>query len=353
MIDSALLARRARLEPLLESARAIANGASEFGAYARHRLGASSGLSPEGVDFALKRCLETEPSEAELEALLRSTRVAPGAHVLLSANVFVGTHRAIAIALAASSVVQVRASRREPEMAELLLEGAPDSFVLRSELAPKPRDHLWAYGSDDTLRDVAASLEPGVILHAHGSGFGLAVLAGQPSDAEREQLLSKLAEDIALFDQRGCLSPRALLVTAGPEFAREVAQELATCLEAIEARVPRGRLDPGEAAEITAYRDAAAYAGELFEAGRGFVSTNASTDWLLPPVGRNLHVLPTRNVLETISSLTAFVTACAISSDAALRHAIARALPDARCCEFGAMQAPPFDGPVDRRKPKF
>jgi hypothetical protein len=343
-------ARRARLEPLLESARTLSDAASERGRRGRERLVASTGLSSAGVDFALQRCLEGEPTEAELDALLQSTAEAPSAHVLLSANVFVAAHRAIAIALAASKVVHVRASRREPEMADLLLAGAPGSFQLQAELKPQPGDHLWAYGNDDTLRSVARSLAPGVLLHAHGSGFGLGVIAGRPSDAMLEGLLSSFAEDITLFDQRGCLSPRALLVTAGPELARDVARELAAQLAAIELRVPRGRLEPHEAAEISAYRDTASFVGELFPAGLGFVSVGASERVVLAPAGRNLHVLPSTDITKSLGDLAAFLTSCAIAGDSELCGALERALPGARFCQFGHMQRPPLDGPVDRRK---
>jgi hypothetical protein len=249
--------------------------------------------------------------------------------------------------------VHVRASRREPEMAELLLESAPDSFQLEPELRPQPGDELWAYGSDSTLHRVARSLAPGVVLHAHGSGFGIGVIAGRPADAALERLLAGLAEDIALFDQRGCLSPRALLVTAGSEFAQEIARELASQLAALEIRIPRGRLEPQEAGEISAYRDTASYAGELFPAGLGYVSSGASEHLVLSPVGRNLHVLPTRDPVHSIAHLSAFITSCAIAGDEAVRAALERALPGARFCQFGHMQRPPFDGPVDRRNQQF
>lgn len=348
MIGSTLAARRARLEPLLESARKIRDATSERGARARRRLVESSGLSAAGVDFALLRCLETDPSEAELEALLRSTEPAPAAHVLLSANVFVAAHRAIAIALAASPSVCVRSSRREPELAELLLQGAPGTFRLQAELGPQPGDQLWAYGSDDTLHSVARTLAPGVVLHAHGSGFGIGVIAGRPSPAELARILPAFAEDIALFDQRGCLSPRLLLVTAGAEFAGELARELATELDAIEARLPRGRLTADEAAAITTYRDSASYAGQVFGAGLGFVSSG--THYLLPPPGRNLHVLAPSEGIASLTKLSSFVTSCAFHGDRALRTTLEAALPGARFCQFGHMQRPPFDGPVDRRK---
>ena len=264
MSDPELSARRARLEPLLESARTLKDASSERGRSARARLAQSSGLSPEGVDFALDRCLESDPSERELELLIRATPTAQVAHVLLSANVFVAAHRAIAIGLSASENVQVRASRREPEMAELLLAGAPKAFQLVTELSPHAGDRLWAYGSDETLDEVAVTLPPGVAFHGHGSGFGVGVIDRSTSDVELAELLPRLAEDIALFDQRGCLSPRVLLRRVrGAELAHEViAESLAARADACsKTRVPRGRLEPEEAAEISTFCDSASYFG--------------------------------------------------------------------------------------------
>jgi hypothetical protein len=346
---SDLQTRRARLEPLFESARTLADAETERGKQARERLVASSGLSPEGVNLAISRCLESAPPEAEVEALIRSTPTAQVAHVLLSANVFVAAHRAIAIGLAASETVRVRASRREPEMAELLLARAPRSFQLVDELSPQAGDRLWAYGSDATLEEVAVTLAPGVAFHAHGSGFGVCVLDGPTPDADLDALLARLAEDVALFDQRGCLSPRVVLVNAGSGFARDVAKGLARQLEGLQARVPRGRLEASELAEITAYRDTASFTGEVFTAGLGFVSLGENASLLLPPVGRNIHVLSTTDVHRSLSSLRPLITSCAFAGSAQERNALRAFLPGARLCNVGDMQSPPFDGPVDRR----
>ncbi len=340
---------RARIEPLLASARALKDGTSERGKRARDRLVASSGLSPEGVNLALSRCLESEPNEQELEALIRSTPSAQVAHVLLSANVFVATHRAIAIGLAASETVRVRASRREPEMAELLLDGAADAFRLVDELTPHAGDRLWAYGSDATLEQVAVTLPPGVAFHAHGSGFGVGVIDAAVPDSDVHDLLPRLAEDMALFDQRGCLSPRLLLVGAGPDQAQSIARALAAELTLIEQRVPRGRMDSAELAEIASFRDTASFVGQLFPAGLGFVSVANSATWPMPPIGRNIHVLPTTDPVKSLASLRPMITSCAFAGAPAQRNALRAALPGARLSSFGNMQTPPFDGPVDRR----
>jgi len=349
MSDFEYEARRARLEPLLESARSLADASTERGQRARERLIASSGLSPQGVDFALARCLEVAPNELEIAALIRSTPTAEVAHVLLSANVFVAAHRAIAIALASSARVRVRPSRREPEMAELLLAGAPGSFQIVPELAPRAGDRLWAYGSDETLDEVAVTLPPGVALHAHGSGFGVAALAGPHSESEISTLLIALAEDVALFDQRGCVSPRVLLVDAPPAQVAELARELARELAQLDQRVPRGPLTTAELAEVAKYRDTAQFTGEVFEAGLGFVTLGQAGNWLLPPTGRNVHVLPSSDLVATLLPYRPLLTSCAFAGQPDLGLALRRALSGARICRFGEMQRPPFDGPVDLR----
>jgi len=350
MNDFEFQARRARLEPLFDSARSLADASTERGQRARELIVASSGLSPQGVEFALQRCLESSPPEAEISALIRSTPSAQVAHVLLSANVFVAAHRAIAIALAASEHVRVRASRREPAMAELLLAGAPNSFQLVGELSPHAGDRLWAYGSDGTMDEVAVTLPPGVALHAHGAGFGVAVMDGSVSESEWAELLPALAEDIALFDQRGCLSPRVLLVNAEPPFVGEVARRLAHELATLERRVPRGQLTALELSEIARYRDTAHFTGEVLEAGLGFVTLGPADRWLLPPTGRNIHVVTSRDALSALTPHRPLLTSCAYAGEPRLGQALSRAIPGARSCRFGQMQRPPFDGPVDRRE---
>ncbi|MEI9940814.1 MAG: acyl-CoA reductase [Pseudomonadota bacterium] len=350
MSDFEFETRRARLEPLFESARSLADASTERGQRARERLIASSGLSAQGVDFALLRCLETAPDEAEIAALIRSTPSAQVAHVLLSANVFVAAHRAIAIALAASERVRVRASRREPEMAELLLAGAPGSFQLVNDLSAHAGDRLWAYGSDETMDEVAVTLPAGVAFHAHGSGFGVAVLNGPHSESGLGALLSALAEDIVLFDQRGCLSPRVLLVNAEQASAAELARELARELALLEQRIPRGQLTSQELSEIAKYRDTAHFTGKVFEAGLGFVTLGHTGSWVLPPTGRNIHVLVTSDAVATLTPYRPLLTSCAFAGEPSAGKALQRALPGARVCRFGQMQRPPFDGPVDRRE---
>ena len=336
-------ARRARVERLLQAARVLANPERSEGQALRRRLLETTGLSPAGIELGLTRCLETEPAEQHLETLLTSTPISPRAHVLLSANVFVASLRAIALGVASSLRVEVRPSRRDPALAEALHALAPDAFELKTALVPEPGDHFWAYGADDTLAAVRRSLPPGVWFHPHGAGLGAVVIDGA---ALNDELTRNIALDTALFDQGGCLSPRVVCVVGSAEQAKTHAAALARALAAVERDLPPGPRGLEEAAEQRRSHDAAAYAFDLFEAGSGFVSVSSNP--VVPPARRNLHVCATANPVAALTPLAAHLT-CIASNTEPLRTQLSAAFPGARNVPPGEMQRPPLDGPVDRR----
>lgn len=339
MTDTA--ARLARVERLVQAARSLVSDGT-----LRRRLLETTSLSPQNIELGLTACLETEPAAEHLAQLLASTPQAPSAHVLLSGNVFVAALRAIAIGVASSASVKVRASRRDPALAEALHASNPQLFELVPQLEPAPGDHFWSYGSDETLVEVRSALPPGVWFHAHGSGFGAAIVA-EPSAFSRARARS-LALDTALFDQHGCLSPRLVCVLGDLERAREVAQALAQALLELESSLPPGRRSPEEEAELRRSRDAAAYAFELFAAGSGWVTV--SDQLALPPPNRTLHVIATTDPIGTLRPYSAHLTN--IGQDTSARRGTTLdAFPGARVTALGDMQRPPLDGPVDRRHP--
>ncbi|MBK7579725.1 MAG: proline dehydrogenase [Myxococcales bacterium] len=335
-----------RVRALVACARRLADPNDPLGQRAREQLPASTGLSPENVELALSEILETHPSDAELLALSTCAIPAPRVHVQLAANVFVAPLRAIAIALAQSDQVSVRASRREPVFPTLLCE-ASGAFELVDSLEPRPGDHLWAYGADTTLAELATRLPADVVLHAHGSGFGVAVVAGHAADAAR-----LLVDDIVPFDQRGCLSPRVAVVIGDLEGARAFATHVARELGERRVRVPTGRSSAEERAEQVSWRDSLAFAGELMLAGEGWVAVDPSERRLLAaPAGRNLVVVRSGAELTWLGDHAASIVAVGIerTTDDALFDAVRAALPHARVSGLGQMQRPKFDGPVDRR----
>lgn len=328
---------------LLTAGARLANADDPLGREARARLPLSTGLSPASVDYALTHCLERCPKAAELEQIRAATPPAPRVHVVLSANVFTAPLRAIALALASSPRVSVRPSRREPVMTELLHAASGGLFEVTSTLGPVPGDHVWAYGADETLAEIAATLPAGVTYHAHGSGYAAALLdaaACRDPDAARS-----LALDAVLFDQRGCLSPRFAVVRADLETTLGFATALAAALDAWQARLPLGQLDPSEIEANVRFRETMTYAAEYcLTTSAGTVAVlNEPERFPLPPVGRNLLLLATNDWQRLLAANAAQLTQIGVAGAFAPLPAHVRTAP------LGHMQRPPFDGPVDRR----
>ena len=350
-------APRARVTRLLEAARrAVAPGAARDALVCR--LEQTTGLSRPNIEAALDECLELEPSPGELDALLASVEPAPRAHVILPSNVFVAAHRALALALAAAPEVRVKPSRREPAFCQALHAQAPDLFEPVAELEVAPDDHVFAYGNDVTLDGLRRTLPEGAVLHAHGSGFGLAVVELERADGVLAA--RAIARDAARFDQRGCLSPRFVLALGDPRRASGFAEQLAASLTDLEHELPGGRLDPSERAEARWWVECAACFGRVWPAGSGHVTLRDADARLslragaaafeVPPVGRHLEVVPIAQLEPALDAFAPWLTSVGCSS-AALEQRLAQRLPRARVSGLGRMQRPPFDGPVDRRPP--
>lgn len=344
--------RFGRLDALKRAAERIADPADPLGVEARGLLESSTGLSKAGVEYALRECLEHRAGRSVLSQLARRASPAQRAFVLLSANVFVATFRAIAVALAQSPRVFVRASRREPEMARLLHQASGGAFELVDALSPRPGDHLWAYATDETLKKLRDELPAGVCLHAHGAGLGIAVIG---HDAPRrgefvEAAADALARDVIAFDQRGCLSPRLTLVDGDQELAAAFADALARSLAHYEQEVPRGRLSEEETADLLRYRDTMLYAARPLPAGKGLVVLDPMLDRLhVPPVGRVVHVTRVSSVEPHVRALASRITSVGMAGHDRLEGHLRTWLGDRRYVPLGKMQTPPLDGPVDLR----
>lgn len=342
-----------RIFALKRAAEELANPTSHYGKWAREKLPHTTGLSAEGVDYALQNCLEFDVPRGTLSSLTRTAPAARRAHVLLSSNVFTATFRAILLALCQSDKVTVRPSRREPLMAELLHEASGGAFEIADELKPEPGDHYWAYGSDETLVTLLRKLPSGVEFHGHGFGLGLAIFregAGVRA-ADLERAARALSFDVCAFDQRGCLSPRILLIDGSRAFAESVCDALVTELDRRELEIPRGELTSDEQADARWHSDTIRFVGSFAPAGKGLVFLDPETDrMILPPVGRYLSVTVARDVLPLVKRLGDRITTVGLFEGGNLEGILREAIGERRFVDVGEMQKPALDGPVDLRK---
>jgi hypothetical protein len=114
-------------------------------------------------------------------------------------------------------------------------------------------DRILAYGDANTLADIRS--RAGNKVFGYGPKTSLAVIGAQ---AEPASIAAGLARDIALFDQRGCLSIQAIFTAGAP---LPLAQGLADALDGLAGRWPPGSIDPVAAAGVQQIRSEASLRG--------------------------------------------------------------------------------------------
>ncbi|HVH47375.1 MAG TPA: acyl-CoA reductase [Labilithrix sp.] len=331
---------------LVRAARAVVDRRAELAP----AIVESTGLSPAGVELALTKHLELDPTAGELRRLVELAGDASKVAVILSANVFVGALRAIAIARAASTNVIVRPSRRDPTFARALVCEARDPAIVVDEsfdFTTFANGELHVYGHDETIADIRARMLPGVRLVGHGSGIGIAWVSARVS---LETAAADLADDVVVFDQRGCLSPRIVLVEGPAERAGTFAEALHEALERLALVVPRGPLPASDRAASDRYVATMTYACRVLIGEAHAVGIAPPGAPIVPcPTYRHVHVAscPTEKDAATlIEPLLPSLVSVGSDDDLAAR----RLAPSwARVSALGRMQKPPLDGPVDLR----
>lgn len=309
-------------------------------------VAAATYLSPEGVHLALSEHLEVEATDEELERLASRVHRTDEVTVILSASVFVGALRALSIAVASADAVVVRPSSREPYFTRALVHELADPLVRVDEaldVAAVTRGEIHVYGRDETIDAIRARARANVPVRGHGTGMGVAVVRGD----DMARAASLVARDVVPFDQRGCLSPRVVLVSGDAGRASAFGRALAAELERFRTAVPRGFLTEAEGAEAARYIGTMTFAGELF--GGAAYAVGVGEELTVPPVGRHVHVIPFGSEDDAVRALTPIARfVAAVGHDAPL-GALMPLLARARASALGDMQRPRLDGPVDLR----
>jgi hypothetical protein len=235
----------------------------------RPALARFSGLSLEGLDAALEAVLGgvdravASRLVAAARDLVRDTTSARGlVAVILAGNLPALAVQSLLPALALGRPVLLKSPHDEPlfapafvralQRAEPQLESAVaavtwkgGSSALEAPVFARAATVL-AYGEQETIDSIAVR-SPGRCV-AYGPKTSLAIVA---AGAELESVAAGLARDIALFDQRGCLSIQAIYTDAdAPALAAAVAQALARQAE----QWPPGALDPRAVAGVQQLR---------------------------------------------------------------------------------------------------
>lgn len=226
-------------------------------------------LSEPLLDDALETSLV---SERELEDAAHAIADRPPigrVAMILPSNVETAVVRPLIWALLARDAVALRVSSRVPGLGAAFVKrlvdrdrslgralavveiDRDDDTSLRTLSGWADAVHAW--GHDATIEQLESVMERPVV--AHGSGLSLAVIT---RDGAASLDVDALARDVARHDQRGCLSPAAVLIEQGAAIdAPTLAERLYDALSSLDATWPRGEAEKDELARERAWRDTA------------------------------------------------------------------------------------------------
>lgn len=297
-------------------------------------LVADGALHPAHAARALDRVTARYTPEA-LDALTAIDLADRRVRVVLAASVATAPLRALALPLLRGAAsVTLQPSRHQPRFAALLGDAVTGDPGF---------DRLVAYGSDETLTSLRASLPPGVTFEGHGHGFALSIVR----TANHRDAAARVAEDVAWYDQRGCLSPQAVVVTRGDPAG--FAEHLHRALAEVQRWLPRGPLDAGLGAAVMQWQGVKQVTAERFWGSETHSVALCDRPEIGTPGARQVTVcgLDDDGLLALVGEHARWLTALGVdgpTDDLA-------AVPGfrGRLVAAGTLQDPPLDGPEDIR----
>jgi len=178
-------------------------------------------------------------------------------------------------------------------------------------------DLVVAYGGDATVRSLRERVPVTSRLVAYHHRLSAGVIGRAALESERVAgIADAAARAIAMFDQRGCVSPHALFVERGGSVTPErFARALGVALDTLARELPAARPSPAEGSAIHQLRQSAelrAAAGEPIELLVPPVTSWPGTSWTVlveppaspePCVGRTVRVHAIGDVREAARHL--------------------------------------------------
>jgi len=224
------------------------------------------------------------------------------------------------------------------------------------EVAFAGADVVVGSGSDTAIAAIGARVPGRFIGHGHKISFA-AIGAESLADADAAQHLARrLAYDVSLWDQQGCLSPQLCYVESGGRVSpTDFAHMLANGLRHYAGELPPRALNFEERAAVSRFRQEAEWRGTSTPA---LLATTDTTDWTVS-IEDNAEFVPSClhrcirvKVIDTLSDVGAavlphsrYLEAAGVAVGEQRFEQIAEMLAACgvhRICPIGAMQRPPL-----------
>jgi hypothetical protein len=370
---------RERAKSLEAGCALLLDAESGLGCELRQKLAQSTGLSAPVIELGLETTLPLFTRDSLL-SLLDSARPSRGdgdarppsapVVVVLAGNVFSAAARPLLFPLLCGRAVLAKASSEEDVFPRLLQRAlaavdpalaqacAVVTFGRQDEAAERILSAgarvISVYGDDETIAGFAARLAPGARLLAHGHGFGAAFVAKSSlgSSNRASTAASALAYDVLAYDQRGCLSPQAVLVERGGAVdTAGFATLLHEVLEAATELWPVGDVPAHAKAELLQWRGVAAALGTLHAGPSSAVSYEGARALRPSPGYRHVTVYDCADLAQLrarAQKLGPRLKALGVS-ERALVAELGELAP--YVSQLGAMQTPPLGAHLDGLHP--
>ncbi len=231
----------------------------------------------------------------------------------------------------------------------------PGGQAVLEDIAFSRADVVLASGTDESLAAIRSRVRGRFIGYGHKVSFSV---IGKEALSDGQDLAQKVAYDVALFDQQGCLSPQLVYVEEGGALTpQEFAALLAQALEQWQNSLPHGRVTPEASVAIRRVRDEAewrALAGKnvrLYASPGGTAWTviyEADPVFAPSPLYRTVRLKPLSSLARldvVLDPWRPYLEAVSVAVEPSRLHEVADLLGRAgvcRMCPLGTMQTPPL-----------
>jgi len=339
----------------------------------------------EGFQNVARRWLDvdglTDLVREETRALRAVSPIYPEVvFINLAGNLFVSGWEAIVHAMLLGAACVVRCSESDrifPAIWALALRRANpgrDAGVIVCEWSHKDFERFGAatsladavvcFGGNDSVQALRSITPWSTPFAGHGSTLSFSMVS---ADALRNTPIEWLAEqcayDFAVYDQQGCLSPRALfLQDAHSRDVDRFVDALHSAMVKWEAVLPRRPLALEDASAIARARDEALLDAACGGAARRvsinsdpfLITVKPATHFCLGPVNRYLDIYlyqATADVAAVLADYRDRISTLAVADHKLAVPAELAWLRIRRVCEPGLMQRPPVDWCLDGLRP--
>ncbi len=293
---------------------------------------------------------------------------------ILPGNVIGPTIATAYCAAAAGANLMLKSSSRELQLADIVAAqfehlGPPVAGTLRpmrwsggdadyeAKVFPLAQ-RIIVFGDDATIEDVKRRAPDGTAVKGYGSAFSVGFV---PSGSDIGAATEGAALDVALFDQRGCLSPQTIYVEGSEARAILFAHGLSLSLSKLGSSLPRARAGEAEKAavaefirrlQVRALPPATHALGTIFvgpDKGCGVefvVGAEPFSSPVCPGFGRLVIVKPCRDAAQAANAAkTLGPRLDSVGVTGRITPSLLRTFTQAgalRVCPLGEMQRPPL-----------